>query len=359
MLIEIRKDDVKKFVYFITALSKETMYGGLSGKSDLMGGIFDRFINIIPESIIFDNYFLKQISEDYKAIIDFYLYVPVNVGIAPDLIGVNTGKTEVPFATFGKDGWHQYKNAPQIEVKTFKKNQYLVSLRNQQYDGKYLIMLEMNLNSDYLLPFFEDSIYSKEVYYSMRMNNSVFIEKGTSYPIYEVPKISKYDILGTLDLIKVTTATNFMKHSDYCGGKISPHYVKNIVDARNVKNPEYILPLKDLVVLKDRFYEFNDEWYNLIPLDDIVTLSWDICNIENIYIIKVSKSTITIRVINNFVKINDIRLVPDKTYRIICGVLERSGSNGEYFMHKSLIDRVDDFEKEMIKSIKKHIDLNT
>lgn len=52
------------------------MYGTLAGKSDFMGGIFDRWINIIPESAIFNKYLLPKISNGKKVeiITDFYKY---------------------------------------------------------------------------------------------------------------------------------------------------------------------------------------------------------------------------------------------------------------------------------------------
>ena len=65
--IEIKRNDVLKAVYFITALTQKqhgsSMQGALSSKGDLMGGIFDRWINTVPEGIVFNNIILPDISK--------------------------------------------------------------------------------------------------------------------------------------------------------------------------------------------------------------------------------------------------------------------------------------------------------
>ena len=47
----INKEDVIPYIYFVCSIAQRgRMYGGLSGKSDYIGGIFDRSINIILRS---------------------------------------------------------------------------------------------------------------------------------------------------------------------------------------------------------------------------------------------------------------------------------------------------------------------
>ena len=56
--IEITASDIKSTIYFIACLTQlqkdSSMYGSFNAKGDLSGGIFDRWINRIPESVIFD-----------------------------------------------------------------------------------------------------------------------------------------------------------------------------------------------------------------------------------------------------------------------------------------------------------------
>lgn len=78
--VEVNKEDILKSVYFITAIiqkqTSNSMQGALSSKGDLMGGIFDRWINTVPESIVFNKIILPNIKNgnNSEIISDFYLY---------------------------------------------------------------------------------------------------------------------------------------------------------------------------------------------------------------------------------------------------------------------------------------------
>ena len=162
--IIISKQDVVPYIYFVCSMAQRgRMYGGLSGKSDYIGGVFDRWINIIPESVIFNKYFLPKIADELEVISDYYEYDPKKSGIAPDVLGIKVGTKAIPFVEYVNQ-WCALNNAPQIEVKSFKKGQYMVSLRNQGYDKQYLVMVETDLDSDYLLPFFETTVISEDIY---------------------------------------------------------------------------------------------------------------------------------------------------------------------------------------------------
>ncbi|MDR0831409.1 MAG: hypothetical protein LBM99_00755 [Bacillales bacterium] len=106
--IEIKKQDVEPYIYFVCSMSQRgKMYGGLSGKSDYIGGIFDRWINIIPESIIFNKLLLpkiaKNVGAELKVISDYYQYDPKKTGIAPDVLGIKMLDEAIPFVRFNKD----------------------------------------------------------------------------------------------------------------------------------------------------------------------------------------------------------------------------------------------------------------
>ncbi len=356
MIIDIKKNDIIKYVYFISSFSNKKMYGGLAGKSDLIGGIFDRWINIISEMTIFDKYFLKKISDKFICVSDFYIYKPSKVNIAPDLIGVKTPDKVIPFVTFGNEGWHKFKNAPQIEVKTFKEDQYMVSLRDQGYSEKYLVLLEMNLNPDYLVSFIDESVLSLEVFSEIQMNNAVFIDEDFSGEIEQPKEIQINDNIGYLKLIRVTIAKDFMKQSTFCGPRISPHYLKTIRKTRNPKSNYLDIPLKNLCFCKDGLQVFNDKWYDILPLKQVKTLSCIIKNIDSITLVKTSKSSITLKTGNSKAFINNFILQKNTTYIIETGYLDRSGNKGEeYFIHKSIVSHIKDYENEMVKNIDLHI----
>jgi hypothetical protein len=78
-------------------------------------------------------------------------------------------------------------------------------------------------------------------------------------------------------------------------------------------------------------------------------------NVNKIQVLKNSKSSITIYTIEK-AKINDTELEANKTYIIKFQLLDRSGAkNGEYFMHKSIIDKIPNKENIMLDNIKQYI----
>lgn len=182
-LVKITKDDIKPTILFIIALVKNlktsTMGETLTSKSDYIGGIFDRYINRISETLLFDKIIFPKIKSNHniKSITDYYLYVPGKnkAGIAPDLIGIKIDNKSIPFAIFDEK-WKPLDKMPQVEIKTFKKKDQMVSLRNQNYDNEYLILADLYIRIDYLLPFFADDILSNKLIESLKMNDDIFIK---------------------------------------------------------------------------------------------------------------------------------------------------------------------------------------
>ena len=132
--VKFNKDDIIERVYFITKLVQNqkgtTMQGALTSKSDSMGGIFDRFINTLSDSLVFDKIILPQIQTDKEVsvISDYYYYKPTKAiaGIAPDIFGINVDGKQIPFTKFNNK-WEPVDGMPQIEIKTFQ-NKVIVHL---------------------------------------------------------------------------------------------------------------------------------------------------------------------------------------------------------------------------------------
>ena len=353
--ILITKQDVAPYIYFVCSMAQRgRMYGGLSGKSDYIGGVFDRWINIIPESVIFNKYFLPKIADNLQVISDYYEYDPKKSGIAPDVLGVKIGTKAIPFVEY-VNKWRALNNAPQIEVKSFKKGQYMVSLRNQSYDKKYLVMAETNLDSDYLLPFFEQTVIGEDVYNKLKMDDNVFIKENLNKDLSSVTKIKRDNTnLGSLKLITVCLADDFMRYSNLCGEGESPFYIKEINETRTPRTMPQTMTFSDWINKKiDNLYSWkenkldNNKKHTLI---DVYVESTD-----KIQVLKNSKSSITIYTIEK-AKINDTELEANKTYIIKFQLLDRSGAkNGEYFMHKSIIDKIPNKEDIMLDNIKQYI----
>lgn len=330
------------------------MYGGLSGKSDYIGGVFDRWINIIPESVIFNKYFLPKIADKLEVISDYYEYDPKKSGIAPDVLGVKVGTKAIPFVEY-VNKWCALDNAPQIEVKSFKKGQYMVSLRNQGYEKQYLVMVETDLDSDYLLPFFETTVISEDIYNKLKMDDSVFIKKNVNNNLSSVTKIKRENTnLGSLRLITVCLASDFMEYSNLCDGGESPFYIKGINETRTPRILPQTISFLDWVNIKiDNFYSWKENKLDNNKKHKLIDIYIE--NADKIDVLKNSKSSITIYTTGK-VKINDIELGANKTYIIKFQLLDRSSSkNSEYFMHKSIIDKIPSKESIMLDNIKQYI----
>lgn len=353
--IIITKQDVIPYIYFVCSMAQRgRMYGGLSGKSDYIGGVFDRWINIIPESVIFNKYFLPKIANNLSVISDYYEYDPKKSGIAPDVLGIRVGEDSKPFVEY-VNKWKALNGTPQIEVKSFKKAQYMVSLRNQGYDNKYLVMVETNLDSDYLLPFFEQTVFSEDVYNKLKMDDSIFIKSNANNDLSSVTKINRKNTdLGSLKLITVCSAKDFMSFSTLCSSNESPIYVKEVNETRTAKTTTIITPLSNyLTKNNNNLYSWNNNFLDKNNKHKILDVHID--DIQNIDFVKNSKSSITITT-KGKATMNNVVLEANKTYIIKFQLLDRSSNNGEeYFMHKSVIDRIPSKEAVMLDSIKQYI----
>ena len=101
--IKFNKKDILERVYFITKLVQNqkgtTMQGALTSKSDSMGGIFDRYINTISDSLVFEKIILPKLNTHKKVhvINDYYYYNPKKnvAGIAPDFFGIKYFKSTI------------------------------------------------------------------------------------------------------------------------------------------------------------------------------------------------------------------------------------------------------------------------
>ncbi|MFA6515473.1 MAG: hypothetical protein WCT42_04425, partial [Candidatus Paceibacterota bacterium] len=292
--------------------------------------------------------------DNLEVISDYYEYDPKKSGIAPDVLGVKIGIKAIPFVEY-VNKWRALNNAPQIEVKSFKKGQYMVSLRNQSYDKKYLVMAETNLDSDYLLPFFEQTVIGEDVYNKLKMDDNVFIKENLNKDLSSVTKIKRDNTnLGSLKLITVCLADDFMRYSNLCGEGESPFYIKEINETRTQRTLSQAIPFLDWIDRKiDNLYSWKEN-----KLDDNKKhklLDIYVENADKIQVLKNSKSSIKIYTIDK-VKINDTELEANKTYIIKFQLLDRSGAkSGEYFMHKSIIDKIPNKENIMLDNIKQYI----
>lgn len=376
--MDITKDKILKNIYFITSLTQRqtsAMQGALTSKADLMGGIFDRWINTTTEGIIFNEYIKpkikKQINIDVEFVPDFYMYDPQKVLIAPDLLGVKVNNQIIPFVVYdyytnqeGKklSGWKPNNNCPQLEVKTLKKSQKMLTLRDQHYTGKYLILAEANLDVDYLIPFLDKGLFSEDIYKSLKMEDSVFIKADKKELISQTAQVNFHkDKIGEVEVAVITSAEDFMKKSNLCKSGISVQYINNDIASTVIKRQpqeDMCLPLLNYVnIIEKNIYKFNQAWYDDFVKDEkICTLNIKVDNIDNIDIVKKNRGSIYIKVKNN-ATINNSFLI-EGLYKIEFAILKRGVTTEEYFMHKSIMDILENKEVVLIDEICKAINQN-
>lgn len=161
-----------------------------SSRGDLIGGFFDRWINKIPENLIFKKLLKKYgIDDKYAVVNDNFFYSNESAKNAPDILGLIDKDGEVyKFATFKQNKWETDLNAPFIEMKTFRSTQKLITVPFTQYKkDRYFVFVESHIDELYLLNLFEEEFFKNENYFSFFIDDS-FVSQN-DYNILKNPKV--------------------------------------------------------------------------------------------------------------------------------------------------------------------------
>lgn len=326
--IEIRVEDIKPLVYFIISMFQQenTHRQGTSSKSDLIGGYLDRWINKIPENIIFNKLLLKD--KPYKVVNDYFIYGSKSDKNAPDILGIKTNSKLVKFTEFVDNTWKPCIDMPHIEVKTCRKNQKLVGVRETQLDdNNYYVFIESNLAPDYLLQLFSNKIYKDEILSQLSMNKD-FIKSNNDSIIMQPQKIKQKSdgIIGTLKLISVIKGNDFRKNAIRCGEKENMYYIKDIKEASRITKPLDVNKQKSIL---EYFGNNNSMKYNNFMMTPINSNKPD-----KIIIKKLNKKSIYIEALEDCL-IYDVEIKTNKKYKIELEVFERSSKWIEYIALKN------------------------
>ncbi len=374
MKLEIKQQDIIPYVYFVSSMaqqSKSGMFGSLSSKSDLVGGIFDRWINIIPESIVFNQYFLPEalkainINKKVRVFSDFYMYDPKVVGIAPDVIGLQIENKIVPFVKYDDTKedtkfWVPQPECPQIEVKSFFGKKYMVSLRDQHYGDKFLVMVGANIDVDYLLSFFDKNIFTENEIIKLTMPND-FIESDTKGLISKTKQVEfNRSSLGSLELLCVTTASQFRNIAlKLTAGEI-PRYFVDVTQRKVKVKEDNFSPnslLSDYCYKQEcGLYRFNDNWYSLFTTPKEKTLDIEIGDPDVLRVIKKTTNSITV-LAENDTFVNGYNLQKGNQYNINFGTFG-SIAGEEYFINKGLLKYLPNKEQCLIDALSQIIKKN-
>jgi hypothetical protein len=373
--IDIKKDDVLEQMYFVLSLVQNAsgpIRSRIGGKNDYMGGIIDRYVNTVVESLVFSKILFPKLKTDKKVelIRDFYSYEPSIATIAPDLFGIIVNNKAIPFVMYD-NGWKPLKDCPQVEIKTLKRNQRMLSLVNQHYDYKYLIITESDYNTDYLMPFlstnlFNDLLYNKIINELNVYNKEIIVSDVNGY-ITPIKKVDfSNDSLGRLKLMLVTKTKSFIEACNVAGKGITPECIETKELTKEQKETPVTMT-KYCDKLENNYYRFNDNWYSLKnkngkkyrSKDLKVTLDFYCSDISLISFLKMNIENFYIRV-NKMVVLNNETLEPgDYKIKLFSG-FDRSGTtNEEYFIDKAIYQRITNCEKTLLDDIQNIIDKNS
>ena len=362
---KVYKDDIIERIYFITKLVQNqkstTMQGALTSKSDSMGGIFDMFINTISDSLIFEKIILPQIETDkeIRVISDYYYYKPTKsiAGIAPDLLGLAVNGKNIAFAEFNNK-WEKVSGMPQVEVKTFKAKDQMITLRDQEYK-EYLVFVDLDLRIDYLVPFLDSNILNDKLVSKMKMDRELFIKEDKKSKITEVTPINySSNEIGNMKLLSITNAMDFKKQATYCGRHISVRRMKRIevrgtTIRSNLLHDKLNKYAKKSERIKD-LYEFNELWRKQTNIDkNVKLLDFSADKIDKIEICKYNKNGIVITALEDGCSFNGTQLEVGKQYTVEFATLDRTGNDGEeFFMQKQCAVYLNGKEKQLIDKLK-------
>lgn len=204
------------------------------------------------------------------------------------------------------------------------------------------------------------------------MDDSTFIISNSEQRLHGIEPIDfSDDTIGTVTLLKITTAEAFMNCCTFCEGTVSVQRIDNIEKkSRKPSGSTFNTPLSFLCDENELgLYRFNENWYEGISETGIPfyvknsrgnvtnnflfrTLDFFADNISAINVIKKSNSSIYIETTDD-AKINEYILAKDSIYKIDFSMLDRSSNNGEeYFMQKSLIKYIPDYEEQLYTELK-------
>ncbi len=375
--IDINKKDVLEQMYFVLSLVQNSdgpMHSRIGGRNDYMGGIIDRYVNTIVESLIFTKILFPKLKTDKKVelIRDFYSYDPTIASIAPDLFGILLDEKAIPFVVYD-DGWKAVENCPQVEIKTLKKNQRMLSLVNQHYDDKYLILTESDYNTDYLMPFINTNLFPDSLYGEMMKKSNLYDDKIIiSDPHEYIKPMKKVDFnndkLGKLKLLLVTKTKYFMKACNVAGKGVTPECIEQKEAVK--KQKDISVPMINYCDacegLENKYYRFNENWYSIVDKngkiyrskDSVVTLDFFCSNINAVEFLKMNKGNFYIRVKDDIILNNEALKPGDYRITLFSG-FDRSGTkNEEYFIDKKLIGRIIPCENDLLNDIQNIIENN-
>lgn len=345
--IKVEKQDILPLIYFIVSMfqKENTHRQGTSSKSDLLGGYIDRWVNKIPENIIFNKILLKDKS--YKVINDYFIYGNGSDKNAPDILGLTNNNIIIKFAEFIDNTWNMIDGMPHIEVKTFRKNQKLVSVREQQLeDDKFYVFVESDFKPDYLIKLLSDEVIDSSLMSKIIMPKE-FIKSNKKGLITQPIEINleEDEEIGNLEIISIIKGVDYKHNSVKCGVKEDVYYIKEIKEVNMIRGQNVEISLLNYMRKSKNLWNGK----KVIPF----------CGekFENIIIKKINKKSFYCT-IKDSARLYETNLQNEKIYKIDLELFERSSSWNEYIALKNQFINKSDRRNELIELLDKIVRAN-
>lgn len=200
---DITAEDLETFLYWTSQKYRVDSYhrNSSSGKSDLIGGFYDRWMSRLSEYVVFQN-LLK--NKDYNPVIDFYLYDQDTEKDAPDILGLRSEDELVKFCEYENGSWTMKEDKPFIEVKEFKSSQNLITIPEPEFEKTdYFVITVSDMNKSYLINFMKEGVFSESVYNNLQMDDSFLKDKEGIIDLKPPSDIEFDQDLGSIELLAV------------------------------------------------------------------------------------------------------------------------------------------------------------
>ncbi|MEA4825132.1 MAG: hypothetical protein VB130_00635 [Clostridium sp.] len=350
-IVNIMMEDIKPLMYFIFSMFEQSNVHiqGTSSKTDLIGGYIDRWINRIPESLIFNKLILK--NRPYEVINDYFIYNTNSAKNAPDVIGIKDNYNKiVKFAEFNDNTWEKCSRMPYIEVKTFRQAQKMLSVRDSQINKEhYYIIVESNFKNNYLKSLFKKELFNEQIYKHITMNEA-FIKSNKNDILIQPPKVeiahNSYTI-GTLKLLGIIKGKDLLNIGNKCMPKETIYYIKNIIKVEKIKSPNLNKCINEFFI-----YNKKDKMCSENRWNDCQLINVCIEESENIIIRKLNKGSFYIETIGKCI-LDGKELESDNIYKIEIDKFERSSSWTEYIALKNTFYKNIDRTEELVNKLDK------
>jgi len=345
---DVTEDMILKGAYWILMKFNADKFHRAMGsaKRDKFGGYLERWMNKIFEKPFFDNFF-SQYDKKYKIIYDDLIYQDIKLKTAPDVLGLNFDNKLIQFGKYTNE-WTQFENMPSIEIKSFRKDQNVVTTKASQ-TADYYVFLQHDLDDDYLKTLFSNKFYDEKNYNEILDNwktlSPLFEENSNIFKEIQKPENSL--INSKVELLSIMTGDDWKKYSKLNKGSVKnssgtiqkqpekPFYFKEIKEhpPKYKRNP---LGQKDLKKIN---LDFEDKKY-LMPVFENENYSDDklMANITGS-----SNSTLYFSIEKNF-RLNGERFNKGD-YKMSFTNFDRTANFDEYCCLKNSVYSYDNREK--------------